>query len=670
MTLAQRIGLMVIGLYSVSFSTAHAVLPADVYGALPEVTQARISPDGHHVAMLQPVSGAASVVVYTPGGGHCAFAPSDVKIEGIRWANSEQIYVDVSTVTIPFFHLNEYKPRQWFRSILIKSDCTSPRLVLGPSLGQVNAGGGNTDYLGPVPGDDKHVFIGSYDYQGGGYEVYKMDLATGLGELTYTTGSNVGLLQQGGNLRPSGTVIVGVLLDQTGALRVRVQYNSGGDLRIFARIAGSDSWEEVYHFNDKLSEAKLRGMEFEGFGDDPNLVYVLGRNGGDRVMAYTFDLKTKQLSQPLVDPGKFEVEGYAFESYTHRVIGVDVKTLTGTTTHWLDHHWDQVFADLRATFEGDNILMTSETRDFKKLTVYVSGPSNPAGDYYLVDLSIPEADKIGSAYPRITPADLAPFKSISYKARDGLEIPAFVTLPPGSTGKNLPLVVLPHGGPEARDEPAYFDWLSQFVATRGYAVLQPEFRGSRGFGQVFMEAGHYQWGLAMQNDISDGVKYLIDQGVADPHKVAIFGWSYGGYAAMAGMTFTPELYKCGVEVAGVSDLITMLGYEVNHYNMHFDSEYSYWPGVIGDPTRDGERLRATSPALHADKVMAPMLLIHGVNDTTVPIEQSEEMAQALAKAGKHYEFVKIDGDDHHMYHAANRKAVLQAIEPFLATCLR
>jgi dipeptidyl aminopeptidase/acylaminoacyl peptidase len=226
------------------------------------------------------------------------------------------------------------------------------------------------------------------------------------------------------------------------------------------------------------------------------------------------------------------------------------------------------------------------------------------------------------------------------------------------------MVVMPHGGPEERDYRG-FDWWAQFVASRGFIVLQPQFRGSRGFGSAWKTAGRFKWGLEMQNDVSDGVKYLIDQGMADPKKVCIVGWSYGGYAAMAGVTLTPELYKCGIAVAGVSNLITMLGYEAIHYNMGFSSDTNYWPRVIGDPTRDAERLRATSPALHADRVTAQLLLIHGANDTTVPIEQSEQMAQAMDKAGKPYQFVRVASDDHQMRKAVSRKQMLEAMDKFL-----
>jgi dipeptidyl aminopeptidase/acylaminoacyl peptidase len=201
-------------------------------------------------------------------------------------------------------------------------------------------------------------------------------------------------------------------------------------------------------------------------------------------------------------------------------------------------------------------------------------------------------------------------------------------------------------------------------------VLQPEFRGSGGFGKAFEEAGHHKWGLEMQNDVTDGVKYMIAQGIADPKKVCIVGLSYGGYAALAGVTLTPDLYKCGIAMAGVSNLITMLGYEVNHHGMTFDPDINGWPRIIGDPTRDGDRLRATSPALHADRVTAALLLIHGKEDTTVPIEQSEQMAQAIDKAGKPYQFVRIDGDDHQLRAAASRKQMLDAMDKFLQAQLK
>jgi dipeptidyl aminopeptidase/acylaminoacyl peptidase len=228
----------------------------------------------------------------------------------------------------------------------------------------------------------------------------------------------------------------------------------------------------------------------------------------------------------------------------------------------------------------------------------------------------------------------------------------------------LPLVVMPHGGPDDRDY-LRFDWWTQFLANRGYAVFQPNFRGSSGYGDAFTKAGLHQWGLKMQDDITDGVKKLIADGVADPDRICIVGASYGGYAALAGATFTPDLYKCAASFAGVSNLRTMLQRAGAEHGDINTSHASFWISRIGDLSKDSDQIDATSPALHADKVKIPILLMHGKSDTTVPVEESEQERDALERAGKKVTFIQFDGDDHYFGLAATRIGMLTALEKFL-----
>jgi dipeptidyl aminopeptidase/acylaminoacyl peptidase len=243
-----------------------------------------------------------------------------------------------------------------------------------------------------------------------------------------------------------------------------------------------------------------------------------------------------------------------------------------------------------------------------------------------------------------------------------------LTLPNGSAGQRLPLVVMPHGGPEARDSATFDSW-AQFLASRGYAVLQPQYRGSAGFGLRHRNAGRRQWGLLVQDDISDGVMHLIKTGVADPARVCIVGWSFGGYATMAGLAFSPDLYKCGVAGAGVSDLIAMLEYEAK-YTGQWLGDNDYWTWLIGSPGADRARLIATSPAQHAAKFKAPLLLVHGKDDTVVPKSQSDLMADSLKAAGRPYEYVVLEGEDHHLSNPSTSKRFLQELERFLAPHLK
>jgi dipeptidyl aminopeptidase/acylaminoacyl peptidase len=234
-------------------------------------------------------------------------------------------------------------------------------------------------------------------------------------------------------------------------------------------------------------------------------------------------------------------------------------------------------------------------------------------------------------------------------------------LPPGRDPKGLPLVVLPHGGPASRDTPG-FDWWAQALASRGYAVLQPNFRGSDGFGRGFREAGYGQWGRKMQTDLSDGVRYLAGQGTIDPARVCIVGASYGGYAALAGATLDTGVYRCAAAVAGVSDLKRMLASQPDYGRT---STTRYWSRFMGVEGRNDPQLTALSPVAFADRVTIPILLVHGLDDTVVRYEQSEMMAKALRRAGKPVEFITLAGEDHWLSRGATRLQMLEAVAAFL-----
>jgi dipeptidyl aminopeptidase/acylaminoacyl peptidase len=286
--------------------------------------------------------------------------------------------------------------------------------------------------------------------------------------------------------------------------------------------------------------------------------------------------------------------------------------------------------------------------------------------YYFVDFAANKADIVGEAYPALADAKLGEVRAIRYKARDGAMVPAYLTLPPGSSGKGLPLIVLPHGGPEARDDYS-FDWWAQFLAVRGYAVLQPQFRGSTGFGKPWRVAGYRQWGRLMQDDVTDGAQAMIEQGIAEAGRICVAGASYGGYAALAGAAFTPDLYRCAVSVNGVSDLPQMLGYEKQHAGEESDT-LAYWRDHIG-PSLDREVV-AKSPLKAVANVKIPVMLMHAVDDTVVPQTQSQSMSRALTTLHKPITYVKLAGEDHWLSQTETRVQVLKEMEKFLDEHLR
>ena len=264
----------------------------------------------------------------------------------------------------------------------------------------------------------------------------------------------------------------------------------------------------------------------------------------------------------------------------------------------------------------------------------------------------------------MTGKDVGPVSMLAYRAADGLERHGVLTLPPGKPAKGLPLVVLPHGGPEARDYPG-FDWWAQAFASRGYAVFQPNFRGSSGYGTPFRDAGLGEWGRKMQTDISDGVADLTKTGVVDPKRACIVGASYGGYAALAGVTVQQGLYRCAVSVAGVADLSGMLDQEREEGAPSSSSALRYWRAFMGVTSSSDARLDPISPSVQASRADAPILLIHGKDDTVVSIAQSETMERALRRGGKPVELIRMDNEDHWLSREQTRMEMLKAAVAFV-----
>jgi dipeptidyl aminopeptidase/acylaminoacyl peptidase len=407
--------------------------------------------------------------------------------------------------------------------------------------------------------------------------------------------------------------------------------------------------------SDDSTPPKLVGLVPDG-----SALVLLTTNGHVRQGAWAFPL-TGSSPTLLVEDADAEVVS-AFRD-EHGVVQSVFMSGMKMRIHWLDTAAQRRYELLQRTFPGKEVFLAGTTFDSTKLLAKVETRSNPPV-YYLVDLNAHRADIAGEDYPGLANVQLGESRELTYKARDGSEIPAYLTLPIGMGKTAVPLVVFPHGGPGARDLPR-FDWLAQFLAARGYAVLQPQFRGSAGFGESFLKAGYRQWGGLMQDDVTDGVKAMIEQGIADAHHVCIVGASsYGGYAALAGAAFTPQLYSCAVSINGVSDLAVLMREEVPMYNEAISASQSSWKMRIGDLS-DYSGLKGKSPINSVGSVTAPILIVYGTGDGVVPTEQSERMAQALKGAGKSVELVKLPGEDHWLSRTDTRTEVLRQIERFL-----
>jgi len=344
----------------------------------------------------------------------------------------------------------------------------------------------------------------------------------------------------------------------------------------------------------------------------------------------------------------------------HRLIGYQ-RTVGDLTDYVFYEPRDAVaWKAVKAAYPGERVSLVSWSDDRRKLVVLVDSPTH-GQDYALVDLGTKKANWIGPKHAGVGESGVSQVRPVSYKAADGLAMSGYLTLPKGKTAKDLPLVVLPHGGPAARDM-AGFDWWSQALASRGYAVLQVNFRGSDGFGHDFMSAGFGQWGRKMQTDLSDGVRHLAGLGTIDPQRVCIVGASYGGYAALAGATLDRDVYRCAASVAGLSDLGRFIAWSRTQRGV---SAQRYWNNFMGADGPSDPKLTEISPIDHLDKIKAPILLIHGRDDTVVPYTQSVIMADGLRKAGKAHEFVSLSGEDHWLSRGDTRLQMLTSVVAFL-----
>jgi dienelactone hydrolase len=445
------------------------------------------------------------------------------------------------------------------------------------------------------------------------------------------------------------------VVDLQGQLVARADWISETpELRIFAR--SGDGWKPIYKSKSRTS------LNPENMSADSSAVVVIGPRDGDRVGAWRIPFNGGGIS-PVLELDE-DVESIIEDRFSGAPAGFKLGGLE-QRVHWLDPKYDQIQKSLERTFFNRRVDIRDRSEDFKRVLVGVEGPAHPPA-YYVIDLGKGMADMVGEAYPELAGFKLGLRQSIRYKARDGLSIPAYLTLPPDREPKRLPLVVLVHDGPSGRDA-MEFTWLTQFIASRGYAVLQPQYRGSTGFGSEFRSAGRGQWGGMIQDDITDGVKSLVEQQLADESRICIVGYGYGGFAALAGATSTPERYACSASLNGVSEITYMLGYIRGLYGNEPDVVTS-WKEQVGDP--NDASFTKLSPAESVQKIRAPILLIHAVDDSRVPISQSERFASILRKQGKDYELIKLPGEDHWLSTSESRLLVLKALEEFLAVHLR
>lgn len=417
----------------------------------------------------------------------------------------------------------------------------------------------------------------------------------------------------------------------------------------------------------KIFETNLQEFaQVEGWNEDNTAFYLVTNKGEvDLSTLFLMDMETLTLQEIESDPNnQVDFGGSMIDRNTRKTIATSY-TLHQTIHYWKDLVWEADYAMLKSHFPAMEVGITSSTLHYEKLLVAVSG-DRFASDVYLFDREDKTIIFQYTPQPKLKAVEtlLSPMQPIQYESSDGLTINAYLTLPVGAEHKKLPMVALIHGGPKGPRDHWGLNGLVQFLANRGYAVLQPNFRASGGFGKAFMNAGDREWGKKMQDDITYGVKYLIEQEIADEKRVAIMGGSYGGYATLAGMAFTPQLYACGVDIVGPSNLFTLL----ETIPPYWEAGRKWLHEMVGDPeTEEGKALlTASSPLFHVDNFCKPLMIVQGANDPRVKQAESDQIAQALKEKGKNVVYLNALDEGHGFRKPINRMAMYAAIEEFLS----
>jgi dipeptidyl aminopeptidase/acylaminoacyl peptidase len=609
------------------------IVDRELFFGDPEIAGAQISPDGEFIAFLKPFKGTRNIWVKRAGEPFDKARPITADttrpISAYFWSRDAK-YILYSQDAAGDENFNVYAVRP--------SDSPASGTAVPPARNLTEAKAVRAEiYLVPKSEPDA-IYVGLNDRDKAWHDLYKVRISTGERTLVRTNTERV----------------VGWQFDLADRLRLATRVNENGDTEVM-RIDDS-GFTKVY----TCSVFESCGPDH--FAKDGRRVYMETNKGVDLIRLTLFDPQTGTEESVESDPqNRVDLGSVLFSDSTDDLIAtiyIDDKP----RYIWKDKAFEADYNLLRQKLPGKELQFVSSTKDERLFLVNARSDVDP-GTTYLFDRqtkALTEQYRIRDKLPR---AALSPVTPIHYKSSDGLEIPAYLTLPKGYPAKGLPLIVLPHGGPWARDVWGY-NGLSQFLANRGYAVLQPNFRGSTGYGKTFLDAGNKEWGGKMQDDLTWGVKHLVEVGTVDPKRVGILGGSYGGYATLAGVAFTPDVYAAAVSIVGPSNLITLLG----SIPPYWEAARKIFAERMGDPaTAEGKaQLERQSPLNSASKIKTPLMVVQGANDPRVNRAESEQIVIALRDRGFPVEYLLAPDEGHGFARPINNLALFAAAEKFLA----
>ncbi|MCG9880973.1 MAG: S9 family peptidase [Bacteroidia bacterium] len=597
------------------------VLPVEDFFRNPENSSFVLSPSGKQIAFAKPYQNRMNLFVTTLGSGDTSQLTfiKDRNISSFFWKGDERIVYSRDLNGDENFHLF---------SVDIGSGKT---IELTPFEGV------NSILVDELKNDAKEILIGLNKENKSLFDVYKLNCQNGRIELVQ---KNPGAVSQW-------------ICDHKGELRLAIQ-SDGVNQNYLYRENASQEFKRVLTTSFKESLQPLI------FTFDNKYVYASSNIGRDKAAIVIYDMKQAKELAVLFEHPMVDVSQFSYSEKHKKITSLYVNTAKNEQV-FLDTNTAHMYLDIQKKLGTDaEIYLLNHDVNEDKFIVRTISDRN-LGATYLYQVKNRSILKISERAPWLQNRQLCERMPIAFKASDGLLIHGYLTLPYGKSASNLPVVVNPHGGPWDRD---YWGWNPevQFLANRGYAVLQINFRGSTGYGRAFWEAGFKQWGRAMQQDITDGVNWLIKEGIANPKKIGIYGASYGGYATLAGLTFTPDLYACGVDYVGVSNMFTFMKTVPPYWKPFMNMMYE----MVGDPIKDSVMLREVSPVFHVHKIKAPLFIAQGANDPRVNKSESDQMVEALKKRGVKVLYMVKENEGHGFSNEENRLEFYREMERFLA----
>lgn len=607
-----------------------ATISTKDFAALPVLSKPQLSPNGQRIVARSVADGKTTLVVVDadkPENVRHSIAIGKTTIAALEWAGDSRLLLTIrSKLTLPY-----EDEVAFLRLIAIDVDSGVSRIVDGKSRGLY---AGDVLYADPT---GSWALVASQDNAQVYPSVKRVDLATGDATVVERAKPDVW----------------DWYADEHGIIRAGIAYD-GNRFTVWSRDKPEEKLRAVHGKFPKDNDSTVDRFIFRGGSS-----WVVTNERTGRFGLYKYDLKSGTVGQAIFENAKVDLDDVLYNAITGDISAIEYND-ERPRVQWLEADMQKLQERLDRALPGKVNVTTDWSHDEKRVLVWSGGGSDP-GLFYLLDRNSSQMHPVIDPYPDIDSAKLSEVKAVSYLARDGLSIPAYLTLPRGKAPKGLPLIVFPHGGPHFRDDGMY-DSIAQFFASRGYAVLQPEFRGSTGYGKDFAGKGYGEWGKAMQDDLDDGVDWLAKSGQIDAKRVCIVGASYGGYAAMWGAVRNSDRYRCAASWAGVSDLPAMLRYDRKTFSA--TRYFKQWRSkVSGEGKAD---LSAVSPINFTAQIKIPIFIAHGEQDDNVLPKQSHAMVDALTKSGANVTSMFYKDSSHDFGSSADMEDWLKRLEAFLA----